>query len=94
MKRVRFEWSILLFVASVSWFIPFFIYRYYDPDELISKSNHKKSGSYLEDYEELASTLSKLEKEQQKSEFRVGPNGGLDGDEWLHGGQSGEWRCI
>ncbi len=36
-------------------------------DELISQSNHKKSGSYLEDYEELASTLSQLEKEQQKT---------------------------
>ena len=36
-------------------------------DELVSQSNHKKSGSYLEDYEELASTLSQLEKEQQKT---------------------------
>lgn len=30
--------TIVLFVASVSWFIPFFMYRYYDSDELISKS--------------------------------------------------------
>jgi phenylacetate-coenzyme A ligase PaaK-like adenylate-forming protein len=36
-------------------------------EELISQSNHKKSGSYLEDYEKLASTLSQLEKEQQKT---------------------------
>ena len=36
-------------------------------DELISRSNHKKSGFYLEDYEKLASTLLQLEKEGQKT---------------------------
>ena len=36
-------------------------------DELISRSNHKKSGFYLEDYEKLASTLLQLEKEDQKT---------------------------
>ena len=36
-------------------------------DELISRSNHKKSGFYLEDYEKLASTLLQLEKERQKT---------------------------
>ena len=36
-------------------------------DELISHSNHKKSGSYLQDYKKLASTLLQLEKEGQKT---------------------------
>ena len=36
-------------------------------DELISRSNHKKSGFYLEDYEKLASTLLQLEKEGQNT---------------------------
>ena len=36
-------------------------------DELISRSNHKKSGFYLEDYEKLASTLLQLEREGQKT---------------------------
>ena len=36
-------------------------------DELISHSTHKKSRSYLQDYEKLASTLLQLEKEGQKT---------------------------
>tara|TARA_B100001758_G_C18388822_1_gene601657 strand:+ start:54 stop:1025 length:972 start_codon:yes stop_codon:yes gene_type:complete len=36
-------------------------------DELIKKSKHKESGYYLKNYEELASTLEKLEKKGKKT---------------------------
>jgi heme/copper-type cytochrome/quinol oxidase subunit 2 len=38
--------TIVLFVASVSWFIPFFMYRYYSPDKLISESMVKRKFRY------------------------------------------------
>ena len=39
----------------------------YMMNDLIAKSNHKLSGFYLSDYEKLSTTLSELEKAQQKT---------------------------